>query len=106
MRDFVRYIPHTEQDCEEMLEAIGVKKVEDLFGAVPRTYRLSVPLNLPGPLSETDLFRHIQGLRSPILTSFLGAGAYDHFIPSVVSALTARSEFYTAYTPYQPEVSQ
>ncbi len=89
-----------------MLEAIGVKKVEDLFDTIPTKYRLSKPLNLPEALGETDLIRHLQGLQSPVHTSFLGAGAYHHFIPAVVSSLISRSEFYTAYTPYQPEISQ
>src|SRR5512137_945619 len=111
MQDFARYIPHTEEDCKEMLETIGVKTTEDLFEPVPNKYRLNKPLNLPPPLSEPDLLRHMQGLQSPIFSgerwsSFLGGGAYHHFIPSVVSSLTSRSEFYTAYTPYQPEISQ
>ncbi len=106
MKDYVRYIPHTEDDCREMLETVGVKKVEDLFEIIPNEYRLSKSLNLPNPLSEPDLIRHLQGLQSPILSSFIGGGAYHHFIPAVVSALTSRSEFYTAYTPYQPEISQ
>jgi glycine dehydrogenase subunit 1 len=106
MQDFVRYIPQTEEDIRRMLEAIGAKKVEDLFECVPQKYRLSKPLNLPESLGEPDLLRHVQGLQSPIYPSFLGAGAYQHFIPSVVPSLISRSEFYTAYTPYQPEVSQ
>jgi glycine dehydrogenase subunit 1 len=111
MKDFNRYIPHTEEDCQEMLDTIGARKLEDLFQQIPEKYRLSKSLNLPGPLSETDLFRHLQGFQSPIVSgsfwsSFLGAGAYHHFIPAVVSALTSRSEFYTSYTPYQPEISQ
>ena len=106
MEDFIRYIPHTEEDCRKMLETIGVTKVEDFFENIPKEYRLSKPLNLPDPLSEPDLLRRLQGLQSPIFSSFLGAGAYHHFIPAVVSALTSRSEFYTAYTPYQPEISQ
>jgi len=106
MKDYLRYIPHTEEDVKKMLEVIGVKKVEDLFESISKEYRLSKPLNLPDPLSEPDLLRHLQGLQSPLLSSFLGAGAYRHFIPAVVSALTSRSEFYTAYTPYQPEISQ
>jgi glycine dehydrogenase subunit 1 len=94
-----------------MLEAIGVKKVEDLFEAIPKQYRLKKPLNLPAPLSEPDLLRRLQGLQSPVFSgepwrSFLGGGAYSHFIPAAVSSLASRSEFYTAYTPYQPEVSQ
>ena len=111
MRDFARYIPHTEEDCREMLETIGVKTTEDLFEPVPNEVRLNKPLNLPPPLSEPDLLQHMQGLQSPVVSgerwsSFLGGGAYRHFIPSVVSSLTSRSEFYTAYTPYQPEISQ
>ncbi len=111
MQDFARYIPHTEKDCREMLETIGVKRVEDLFETVPAKDRLSRPLNLPEPLSEPDLLRHLQGLQSPAFSgvrwsSFLGGGAYHHFVPAVVSHLASRSEFYTAYTPYQPEISQ
>jgi glycine dehydrogenase subunit 1 len=111
MGDFNRYIPHTEEDCRKMLEAIGLKEVEDLFGSIPEQCRLSKPLNLPPALSEPDLMLHVQGLQSPAVSgdpwsSFLGAGAYRHFIPSVVSSLISRSEFYTAYTPYQPEISQ
>jgi len=111
MGDFSRYIPHTEADCRAMLEAIGVKKVQDLFEAVPEKYRLTEPLRLPEPLSETDLLRRLEVLQSPAVpragwSHFLGAGAYHHFIPSVVSSLISRSEFYTAYTPYQPEISQ
>jgi len=106
MRDYLRYIPHTEKDCQKMLEVIGVKELEGLFEAIPKEYRLSQPLNLPKPLSEPDLIRHLQRLQSDVFSSFLGAGAYHHFIPAVVSNLTSRSEFYTAYTPYQPEISQ
>ena len=106
MKDFSRYIPHTEEDIQKMLQTIGMKEVGDLLESIPRKYRLSEPLNLPEPLPEPDLLRHFQELQSPIYSSFLGAGAYSHFIPSVVSALTSRSEFYTAYTPYQPEISQ
>jgi glycine dehydrogenase subunit 1 len=106
MGNFTRYIPHTDEDIRKMLETIGVKKVEDLFGTIAKEHRLSKPLNLPEALGEPDLIRHLQGLQSPILTSFLGAGAYHHFIPAAVSSLISRSEFYTAYTPYQPEISQ
>lgn len=106
MQDFIRYIPHTEEDCREMLGVIGVKELEDLFQTIPKEYRLSKPLNLPQPLSEPDLIRHFQGLQVPMMSSFLGAGAYHHFIPTVVPSLVSRSEFYTAYTPYQPEISQ
>ena len=106
MQDFLRYIPHTEEDVQKMLDAIGLKKVEDLFRVIPKESRLSKPLTLPEPLSEPDLIRHLQGLQVPVMSSFLGGGAYHHFIPAVVSSLISRSEFYTAYTPYQPEISQ
>ena len=101
-----RYIPHTDEDIRRMLETIGIKKIEDLFETIPKEYRLSKLLNLPEALGEPDLIRHLQGLQLPIDTSFLGAGAYRHFIPAVVSSLISRSEFYTAYTPYQAEISQ
>jgi glycine dehydrogenase subunit 1 len=106
MEDFRRYIPHTDKNVREMLEAIGMTNLEALFEAIPPEYRLSSPLTLPRPLSETDLIRHLQGLQSHTYTSFLGGGAYHHFIPAVISHLTSRAEFYTAYTPYQPEISQ
>ncbi len=85
MQDFKRYIPHTEEDVKKMLEVIGLKKVEDLFRIIPKESKLSKPLNLPEPLSEPDLIRHLQGLQVPVTSSFLGAGAYHHFIPAVVS---------------------
>jgi glycine dehydrogenase subunit 1 len=106
MEDYRRYLPHTEEDVREMLEAVGLKSLETLFEAIPKKYRLSTPLTLPQPLSEADLIRHLEELQSQTYTSFLGGGAYHHFIPAAVSHLTSRSEFYTAYTPYQPEISQ
>ena len=106
MKDFARYIPHTQEDIRTMLEFVGSRKIEDLFEMIPEEYRLSNPLDLPEPLSEPDLLRYVQGLQPPAYCSFVGAGAYHHFIPSVISALISRSEFYTAYTPYQPEISQ
>jgi glycine dehydrogenase subunit 1 len=89
-----------------MLETIGMKSVEDLFEVIPKKLRLSKLLNLPQPLSEPDLIRHLEEIQSQTYSSFLGGGAYNHFIPAVVWHLTSRSEFYTAYTPYQPEISQ
>jgi glycine dehydrogenase subunit 1 len=106
MGNFARYIPHTPEDIRRMLETIGVKRVEDLFETIPTKYRLSKSMNLPEPLGEPDLLSHLQGLQPPLYTSFLGGGAYHHFIPAVVPSLISRSEFYTAYTPYQPEISQ
>ncbi len=106
MEYFSRFFPHTEEEIQEMLKTIGLKGLKDLFEVIPENVRLSSPLNLPSPLSEPDLMEHLQHLQSPIYPCFLGGGAYYHFIPSVVSHLTSRSEFYTAYTPYQPEISQ
>jgi glycine dehydrogenase subunit 1 len=106
MESYLRYIPHTEEDVQRMFETIGVRRIEDLFEGIPKEQRLSKPLDLPGPLSEPDLIGHMEGLQGPLFTSFLGGGAYRHFIPAVVSHLASRSEFYTAYTPYQPEISQ
>ena len=105
------YLPHTEEDRRAMLEAIGVKSVEELFADIPAEVRMKRPLNLPPALSEMELKSHIQELA--LLDRdfeeslyFLGAGAYDHYIPSVVKHLVGRSEFLTAYTQYQPEISQ
>ena len=105
------YLPHTEEDRCAMLEAIGVKSVEELFADIPAEVRMKRPLNLPPALSEMELKSHIQELA--LLDRdfeeslyFLGAGAYDHYVPSVVKHLVGRSEFLTAYTQYQPEISQ
>ncbi len=106
MGNFTRYIPHTPEDIRRMLETIGVQRVEDLFVTIPMKNRLTKPMNLPEPLGEADLLRHFQQLQPTLYSSFLGGGAYHHFIPAVVPYLISRSEFYTAYTPYQPEISQ
>lgn len=107
----MRYIPNTDKARQEMLEKIGVKSVDDLFSSIPDSLRLKKPLNIPHAMSEPEVLRHMKGfsrknddLDSHI--SFLGAGAYNHFIPSVINHIISRSEFYTAYTPYQPEISQ
>ncbi|MGQ9647154.1 MAG: aminomethyl-transferring glycine dehydrogenase subunit GcvPA [Thermodesulfobacteriota bacterium] len=106
MENFARYIPHTPEDIRRMLEAIGVERVEELFQTIPPNNRLSKPLNLSQAIGELDLLRHLQGLEPSLHPSFLGGGAYHHFIPAIVPTLISRSEFYTAYTPYQPEISQ
>ncbi len=104
------FIPHTESDRREMLQAIGVASVEELFADVPESLRFP-ELDLPSTISEMEVLDELQALADQNVDahkfgSFLGAGAYDHFIPSVVRELLRRGEFYTAYTPYQPEVSQ
>ncbi|MCX7981415.1 MAG: aminomethyl-transferring glycine dehydrogenase subunit GcvPA [Syntrophales bacterium] len=103
------YIPHTVEEINRMLQVIGVKSLEDLFVDIPPHLRLSRRLDLPGSLSEQELAQEIKVLsgknRIPSLC-LMGAGAYNHYIPAVVRHVISRSEFYTAYTPYQPEISQ
>lgn len=104
------FIPHTDSEREEMLKAIGIKKLDDLFKDIPEKYRFP-KLDLPPALSEMEAMDQIQGFASANestrdLTCFLGAGAYNHYIPAAVDSVLRRGEFYTAYTPYQPEVSQ
>ena len=103
------FIPNTETDRAAMLKAVGAGAVDDLFDCVPAEYRFPA-LELPAPLSELELMREMERMSSldacSASSSFLGAGAYRHFIPSVVNAVVSRSEFATAYTPYQPEISQ
>lgn len=105
------YIPNTPEDQQAMLAAIGVASIDELFASVPPEFRLSRELNVPAALGELELTEHVAALASENLSAsqaacFLGGGAYDHFIPAVVDFVAARSEFYTAYTPYQPEASQ
>jgi len=104
------YIPHTEQDRRAMLAEIGVGRIEDLYDAVPESVRFP-ELDLPEASNEMDIVRDMEAMAGANADSrsyacFLGAGAYDHYIPSVVDHILRRSEFYTAYTPYQPEISQ
>lgn len=104
------YIPHTESDVKEMLKAIGVESIESLFEAIPEQYRFP-ELKLPAPLSEMEIAADMETLSSfNVSTSdyatFLGAGAYNHYSPAIVNQLLLRGEFYSAYTPYQPEMSQ
>ncbi len=104
------YLPHTDQDREAMLATVGVNNLEDLFKDVPARFRFP-ELNLPPALTEMEVVTELQdiahaNLTTRELTCFLGAGAYHHYIPSAVDSILRRSEFYTAYTPYQPEISQ
>jgi glycine dehydrogenase subunit 1 len=104
------YVPHTDADRAEMLAAIGVERVEDLFHDVPAACRFP-ELKLPEPLSEMEIMAELQAMSEENLdvnhfASFLGAGAYNHYVPRIVDHVISRSEFYTAYTPYQPEISQ
>jgi glycine dehydrogenase subunit 1 len=105
------YIPNTDKNRDEMLEKIGVKDFSQLIKGIPESVLLKEDLKLPPPLSELELVGLLKDLSqqnrsTDEMISFLGGGAYDHFIPSVVNHILLRSEFYTAYTPYQAEVSQ
>ncbi|MDR7418468.1 MAG: aminomethyl-transferring glycine dehydrogenase subunit GcvPA [Armatimonadota bacterium] len=106
-----KYLPMTVADRAAMLRAIGRDSIEELFADIPTEVRLRRPLALPPALPDSDLLAHLREMserdgHADRLTCFLGGGAYDHVIPSVVWHLAGRAEFYTAYTPYQPEVMQ
>jgi glycine dehydrogenase subunit 1 len=105
------YVLNTPEDQKAMLAAIGASSVEELFQQVPAEFRLSRALEIAPALSEIELTQHMKALAAKNRGAddsvcFLGGGAYDHFIPAVVDALASRSEYYTAYTPYQAEASQ
>ena len=107
----MRFAPHTDDDVREMLGALGVGSLDDLFSQIPASVRLDRPLDIPEGVSEMEILADMKGLAgrnrsAEDLVCFAGAGAYDHYVPSVVWSLAARSEFYTSYTPYQPELSQ
>jgi glycine cleavage system P protein (glycine dehydrogenase) subunit 1 len=106
-----RYTSATDADRREMLEAIGVESIDELFEDIPESLRLGRPLDLPDGKPETEVYDRLSALASrnahaEAETSFLGAGMYDHYVPAIVDAITSRSEFLTPYTPYQPEISQ
>ncbi|MBI1737269.1 MAG: aminomethyl-transferring glycine dehydrogenase subunit GcvPA [Candidatus Rokubacteria bacterium] len=107
----MRYLPTTAREQREMLATIGAGSIEDLLVRVPAKARLSRPLSLPPALAEMDLVRHMRALANRNADAdgtvcFLGGGAYDHYVPSPINHLVLRGEFFTAYTPYQPEASQ
>ena len=102
------YTPHTKEEISRMLKDIKVKSIEDLFADIPKSLRPKL-FEIPEGRSEFEVMEHLKKLASKNavgLISFLGAGFYDHYVPSAVNHLAGRSEFYTAYTPYQPECSQ
>ncbi len=103
------FLSLTTEDRDAMLAAIGVETVEELFRDIPESMRLGRTLDVPPALSEAELSRHLEELAARNVideVSFLGAGIYDHYVPAVVDAVLQRGEFLTAYTPYQPELSQ
>ncbi len=106
----MRFTPNTEADRQAMMQAIGITDIDELFADIPAEHRYP-DLQLPPPLTEMEVARELQEMAADNaqlgeFTSFLGAGAYHHFVPAVVDMVISRSEFYTAYTPYQPEISQ
>lgn len=107
----MRYLPHTEEEIASMLKAVGVRELDGLFETVPEACHRSRDLDVPEALTEVELSDHLAGLAAQMVASpdyliFAGAGSYEHFIPASVRYLLGRSEFSTAYTPYQPEMSQ
>ena len=110
----MRYIPNSPSERELMLREMGLKSVDELFRGIPANLQLKRPLQIPAALSESDTLGYFRKMaeknETPTtgrkMASFLGAGAYNHFIPTVIDTLISRSEFYTSYTPYQPEISQ
>ena len=105
------YLPHTDDERAAMLETLGLNTVEDLFIDIPDQVRFDRELELPAPLAEPELYDHMYALAAKNANlndyaTFLGAGVYDHYVPSAVRQILARNEFYTAYTPYQTETSQ
>src|SRR5919204_1387145 len=105
----MRYLPKSPADREQMLREIGARNMDELFSHIPLEYRLRRRLNIPPSASEAeivDYFRQRASENVPGYASFLGAGAYNHYRPVVIDALVSRGEFFTAYTPYQAEISQ
>ncbi|WP_299982851.1 aminomethyl-transferring glycine dehydrogenase subunit GcvPA [Desulfobacula sp.] len=107
----MRYLPHTKKDIETMLKVAGHSSLDDLFNCIPDDLKTKNTIDIPESLSEWELNAHMEDLASANIACkkyncFLGAGSYDHYIPAIIPYLISRSEFITAYTPYQPEVSQ
>jgi glycine dehydrogenase subunit 1 len=105
----MRYLPKSPADREAMLRDIGVRSIDDLFAPIPAEYRLHRDLKVPCSMAESEImdwFREAASRNANGYASFLGAGAYNHYRPVVIDALVSRGEFFTAYTPYQPEIAQ
>src|SRR5215510_2178469 len=106
-----RYIANTPEEQKRMLGVIGAASIEELLVRIPGKARLPRPLGIPAAIAETDLIRHMKALAARNADAdthvcFMGAGSYDHYVPSPINHLISRGEFFTAYTPYQPEESQ
>jgi glycine dehydrogenase subunit 1 len=105
----MRYLPTAPSEDRALLDAIGVERAEDLLAGIPAQLRLGRELDLPGQQSEQEVLQQmtaLAGMNTPFGARFLGAGAYDHFVPAAVEQMISRQEWFTAYTPYQPEISQ
>ncbi len=107
----MRFSPISCEQREQMLDVVGARSVDDVFSVIPDEVRLRRPLDLPGGMSEVELVAHLEELAARTahagsLVSFAGAGCYDHHVPAIVDAVVSKPSFFTAYTPYQPEVSQ
>ena len=104
----MKYFPHTQQDIEQMLAVAGVKSMDELFGEIPQQLLFNREFNLPEAMSEVEVRNYFEALgkRNSDLVCFAGAGVEDHYSPSVIAPIISRGEFLTAYTPYQPEISQ
>ena len=104
----MKYLPHTSDDIREMLAVIGVNSLDELYAEIPEELKLKRELDIPSAMSETEVRNHLHTLTEKItpLRPFAGAGVYNHYTPSVIPYITARSEFSTSYTPYQAEISQ
>jgi glycine dehydrogenase subunit 1 len=107
----MRYLPHTQEDIDQMLQVVGATDLDALFASIPDDCRRKEAMNLPEPLTEWELNGHMDKLAagmgaSPTYNVFMGAGSYNHYIPEITRQLLLRSEYFTAYTPYQPEISQ
>ena len=103
-----KYIPCTVEEENEMLKSIGISSFEELLSIIPKRFRIKDDYNIPKPYSEIELVNHMKAMaaKNQSGVSFIGGGVYDRYIPSIIDFIASRSEFYTAYTPYQPEVSQ
>jgi glycine dehydrogenase subunit 1 len=107
----MRFLPHTKNEVQSMLKEVGADSLDDLYSRVPKECRRDAPMSLPEPITEWELGEQMSTVVDmmqvqPDFKVLIGAGSYDHHIPAIVPALTSRSEFLTAYTPYQPEMAQ
>src|SRR6188474_940436 len=106
----MRYIPNSPEERDEMLAGLGLSSPKELFRSIPADVQLDRPLSITDPLAEPEVIGALEGMAAKNTAaskpSFLGAGVYSHFSPTIVDHLIQRSEFFTSYTPYQPEVSQ